>query len=79
VQQMPDLPRWAGFVRGEKMAVPKRRQSSTRRNKRRANHDRMSAPAVVTCPNCSEPKLSHRVCPSCGYYNGRQVIEVAED
>ncbi len=61
------------------MAVPKKRQSPTRRNKRRANHDRMAAPAVVICSNCSEPKLSHRVCPACGHYNGQKVIEVPEE
>jgi len=61
------------------MAVPKKRQSPTRRNKRRANHDRVTAPTVVTCPNCSEPTLSHRVCKSCGYYRGEQVIEIKED
>ena len=61
------------------MAVPKKRQSSTRRDKRRANHDKTNAPAVVICPNCSEPKLSHRVCGMCGHYGGRQVMEVPQD
>ncbi len=61
------------------MAVPQKRQSKTRRNKRRANHDRMSAPAVVNCPECSEPKQPHRVCPNCGTYAGRQVFETEEE
>jgi large subunit ribosomal protein L32 len=61
------------------MAVPKKRQSNSRRNKRRANHDRIAPPTVVMCPQCSEPKLPHRVCGSCGYYNGRQVLEVSEE
>lgn len=61
------------------MAVPQKRQSKTRRNKRRANHDRMSAPAVVLCPECSEPKMPHRVCPNCGTYAGRQVLELEEE
>ncbi len=61
------------------MAVPKKRQSNTRRNKRRANHDRMTAPTVGACPQCGEPRLPHRICPSCGYYNGRQVIEIPEE
>ena len=25
------------------------------------------------CPNCGEVTLSHTVCPSCGWYNGKQV------
>ncbi|MGO3143757.1 MAG: 50S ribosomal protein L32, partial [Lactiplantibacillus plantarum] len=28
------------------------------------------------CPNCGELRVSHRVCPSCGYYNGKQVVKV---
>lgn len=61
------------------MAVPKKKQSTTRRNKRRANHDRMTAPNVVFCPQCSEPKLPHRVCPSCGHYAGREVVHIPEE
>lgn len=61
------------------MPVPKKRQSNRRRNMRRANHDRISAPTVVECPNCSEPKLPHRVCSACGQYNGQKVLQVSED
>ncbi len=59
------------------MAVPKRRHSSSRRDKRRA-HDALGDPAVSYCPNCEEPKLPHRVCPSCGYYKGKEVIKTTE-
>jgi large subunit ribosomal protein L32 len=59
------------------MAVPKRRHTSARRDKRRANW-KVSAPAMTECPQCSEMKLSHRVCKKCGYYDKKQVIEVAE-
>ena len=38
------------------MAVPFRRVSSTRRNKRRT-HDKLSAPTLVVCPECGEYKL----------------------
>ena len=55
------------------MAVPKRRQSHSRTRKRRA-HDAITLATVVTCPQCSEPKMPHRVCSSCGSYKGRQVI-----
>jgi len=56
------------------MAVPKRRTSSARRDKRRA-HDALSMPAMSVCPNCQQPKLPHRVCDSCGYYKGKEVVK----
>lgn len=56
------------------MAVPKRRKSSSRRDMRRAHHDKIVAPNICPCPNCSAPMLPHRVCPSCGFYRGRAVI-----
>lgn len=57
------------------MAVPKRRQSSTRGAKRRT-HDKLTATKWVTCSKCGEAVLSHQLCAKCGYYNGKQVIEV---
>ncbi len=64
------------------MAVPKRKTSRTRRDKRRA-HDALTAPNSSPCPNCGEPRLSHRVCPECGWYGpaegGRVVVDVAGD
>ncbi|MDH4140206.1 MAG: 50S ribosomal protein L32, partial [Coriobacteriia bacterium] len=33
------------------------------------------APAKSLCPQCHEVKLPHRVCPSCGYYDGKEVID----
>lgn len=59
------------------MAVPKRKTSKARRDKRRANY-KATAPNVSACPQCGEPVLSHRACGNCGYYNGRKVIEVKE-
>ena len=49
------------------MAVPKRRTSRSKRNMRRANHDKVTAPQLVPCSNCGEPTVSHRACPSCGH------------
>ncbi len=60
------------------MAVPKRRTSKSKRDKRRA-HDSLRAPAHSTCPQCNEPKRPHRVCANCGTYRGRSVIETDED
>jgi len=55
------------------MPVPKRKTSKSRKNKRRAgNPYRISLP--VPCPHCHQPRSPHRVCPHCGYYNGRPVM-----
>ena len=59
------------------MPNPKRRHSRARRDKRRA-HDRLTGPALSKCPNCDEARPPHRVCPHCGHYKGREVIEVGD-
>ena len=56
------------------MAVPKKRTSSTRRDKRRATHKAGKA-KLNQCPRCHSPRLPHRVCPTCGTYAGREVIK----
>jgi large subunit ribosomal protein L32 len=60
------------------MAVPKRKTSKARRDKRRNNLWKISAPALVKCPRCGEYKRTHRVCKACGYYGDRQVVKVEE-
>ncbi|KUJ25419.1 MAG: 50S ribosomal protein L32 [Christensenella hongkongensis] len=59
------------------MAVPKNRTSKQRKHTRRA-HWKLTAPAVGVCPQCHQPKLAHRVCPNCGYYNGRLAVAPKE-
>ncbi len=56
------------------MAVPKRKVSKARRDKRRSNVWKLSAPAFVKCTQCGELTLPHKVCKACGYYKGRAVI-----
>ncbi|MDR1757775.1 MAG: 50S ribosomal protein L32 [Bacteroidales bacterium] len=58
------------------MPNPKRRHSSTRRDKRRS-HDFMVAPTLTICSHCNSAILPHHVCPECGYYRGKQAIEIA--
>lgn len=60
------------------MPNPKRKHSKSRTGKRRS-HDHLAAPAVGNCPNCGEPRPPHRVCPKCGFYRGRVVIEMKEE
>lgn len=57
------------------MAVPKRRTTRSKSKMRRAQHDKVTAPTIYPCPNCSEPSVAHRVCASCGYYKGSKIVE----
>ena len=58
------------------MAVPKRKSSKARKNKRRSNVWKLAAPGFCKCPQCGEYKSPHRVCSHCGFYNSRKVVEV---
>ena len=57
------------------MAVPKRKVSKARRDKRRSNVWKLTLPGMVKCPKCGEFILSHRVCKACGTYDGIEVIK----
>lgn len=57
------------------MAVPKRKHSNHRTGIRRS-HDALKARQVSYCPKCSTAKPTHVVCPNCGHYMGRTVVEV---
>ncbi|HEX2897308.1 MAG TPA: 50S ribosomal protein L32 [candidate division Zixibacteria bacterium] len=59
------------------MPNPKRRHSRTRGRKRRT-HWKIEAPNLVDCPQCHHARMSHHICPNCGFYNGRQIIEGRE-
>ncbi len=56
------------------MAVPKRKTSKSKRDKRRT-HQKITGPNLTTCSQCGEARLQHHVCPACGVYRGRTVIE----
>jgi len=57
------------------MAVPKNKISKTRGRNRRA-HLKLEKPSLIRCPQCHEFMMSHRVCKSCGYYKGKEVVNV---
>jgi len=58
------------------MGLPKRKPSRSRQRMRRAYNSVLALPQLSTCAQCSAAVVPHRVCPSCGYYGGRQVISV---
>ena len=59
------------------MAVPKRRTSKQRKRKRRT-HYKAPDNARQSCPKCGDPKRPHRVCPTCGYYADREVVQIED-
>ncbi len=58
--------------------LPKRKLSKGRRDRRRA-HDALEANNLVQCSQCGEMRLAHTVCPNCGYYQGREIINMKKE
>ncbi|MEM1028867.1 MAG: 50S ribosomal protein L32 [Myxococcota bacterium] len=56
------------------MAVPKRRKSSSKRDMRRSQHDKITPRQFVTCTYCGEIVLPHRACRACGWYKDRIAV-----
>jgi large subunit ribosomal protein L32 len=57
------------------MAVPKQRTSKARRDKRRSHHA-LKAPNISKCPECEDYRMSHRACPTCGFYKTEEYDEL---
>ncbi len=55
--------------------LPKRKYAKARQGKRRA-HIAVLPPAMESCPQCHSMKRAHHVCPTCGYYAGREVVAI---
>jgi large subunit ribosomal protein L32 len=58
-------------------ALPKRKVTKAAKAKRRSHHH-LKLPQLINCPQCRQPRLSHHVCPNCGTYRGRQVLQLKE-
>ena len=57
------------------MAVPKRRTSKSKKRLRRSGQ-RWRASKFQSCAECGNAVPGHIVCPSCGFYKGKQVVKV---
>lgn len=60
------------------MALPNRKHSRTRRDRRRT-HVKLSPLLLSKCPQCDHKRISHRVCPFCGYYDGKKIVATHEE
>lgn len=58
------------------MAVPKKKTSKAKSRSRRASNWTLEPAARSLCPRCNANKLPHIVCGNCGWYGGRQAIDV---
>ena len=58
------------------MAVPKKKKSKSKSRSRRAGAWNLKAPSRSVCPRCAAAKQPHVVCLNCGWYAGRQAIDV---
>ena len=58
------------------MAVPKKKTSKAKSRSRRASAWRIRPAGRSACDHCGSIKRPHRVCGNCGWYGGRQAIEV---
>ncbi|MBM3206375.1 MAG: 50S ribosomal protein L32 [Candidatus Staskawiczbacteria bacterium] len=57
------------------MAVPKRRRSSSASRQRRM-HIFINPAAFTLCKKCGKSIRPHVVCSHCGFYKGKEVINV---
>ena len=60
------------------MAVPQRRTSKTAKRLRRS-HFKLEVTGLITCPHCGAMIRSHRVCPNCGFYGGKEIVQVEHE
>jgi large subunit ribosomal protein L32 len=56
------------------MAVPKRKTSKSRRNKRRSHH-RLIATNVIRDKKSGEYRLPHHIDLKTGTYNGKKILD----
>lgn len=57
------------------MAVPRHSHTRSKVGKTRM-HKFIKGVYLNICPKCKKPILSHTVCTNCGFYKGKEVINV---
>lgn len=60
------------------MAVPRHKHTRSKVGQSRM-HKNIKRVVLNVCPKCRKPILSHTACQNCGFYNGREVINVLAD
>lgn len=60
------------------MAIAQAKTSRSKRDMRRSHHH-LTAATLTECSNCREKALAHTICPHCGFYKGKLVIQPRKD
>jgi len=55
--------------------VQTQRHTKGKRNRRRS-HLALKKTFLAVCAKCGRPVLPHRICDYCGFYDGKEVIDV---
>ncbi len=59
--------------------MPVARQSHTKARRDRARvHHQLKAKKLIDCPNCKAKIAPHIVCPQCGYYKNKEVVNTTK-
>lgn len=61
------------------MGAHPKKKTATSKKKMRRHHIRLEVPNLVACPQCRSPKVSHKACPTCGTYRGRDILAVGRE
>lgn len=56
------------------MPVARQRHTKARRDRARV-FLKLKSKKLVKCSNCKTEIESHKTCPKCGYYKGREVVD----
>lgn len=57
------------------MGTQKQKRTKAARNQRRSHHA-LGKISSTKCAKCGKEIRPHRVCPGCGYYKGKEVVDV---
>jgi large subunit ribosomal protein L32 len=60
------------------MAVPKYKTSKARSRRRKSINMKLTSPSLIACGTCGNKLLPHRICPKCGFYKGKQILELED-
>jgi large subunit ribosomal protein L32 len=57
--------------------MPEPRKHTTKgRQGRRRSHLALKPKKLISCSHCKRRILSHKMCAACGYYKGKEVVNV---